>query len=68
MPVDSHFDVRASICRDFDAIHMLCCSANVVLPEDAIRVFFLNLQSLDAIIDPDFAGAAKPRMLCKSAC
>lgn len=59
VPVDSHLDVCASLCRDFDAISLLYSSANVSVLEEPSDVFSLALQSPNAIAGCDAAVAAK---------
>lgn len=61
--VDSRFDVRASLCRYFDAFCDLCRSVNIVVPEDVIEVFSIALHILNAITEHDSTGAAKDSVL-----
>lgn len=60
-PTDPHVNVWASLRRDFDAIHELCLSANVAVPEDGSDLFGLSLQNPNAISELDSAMAAKTR-------
>lgn len=47
VPVDSHVDVRASVCRDFDSNPEICRSASLAVLEDASGVFILVLQNIN---------------------
>lgn len=50
LPVDSHYAVRGSLRREFDAICEFCSFANVAVPEDASGNFRLAFQNLNAIV------------------
>lgn len=59
VPADSTIDVRASLPRGFGAIHDLCHFGNTAVPEDAIWVFSLTLQSLTVVLKRDSAVSPK---------
>lgn len=63
VPADFHINVCAILRGDFDAIHELCRSASVAVPEHTGGVFSLGLQNLNAIEEQDYAVAAKPYAL-----
>lgn len=48
LAADSHAEVHASLCRDFDAICEVCSSASIAKAEGASVVFSLALQNLNA--------------------
>lgn len=54
--VDSLFDVRAGLLRNFEAICKLGHSARGAVPDEAFGVYSLGLQNPNAIIERDSAG------------
>lgn len=59
----SHVEVHARHCRVLHAISELCRSATVAIPQDAIDVFSLALQNLNAIMECTFAMVSKAEAL-----